>query len=441
MSPLNRRQVLRGAIAGACVSVGLPLLDVFLNDNGNAYAGEPSGSLPPCFGTWFWGCGLSPGQWEPKATGRDYTPPMEIASFAPLKNYISVFSGFNTRLGNETLVQHGSGAMSALAGNASKLVRSMDDVIAETIGATTRFRSLEVSCNGLPQIGWSRRSPTVANPSEISPVALYGRIFGVEFHDPNAANFVPDPRIMVRRSALSAITDSRNGLMAQLGASDKARMDEYFTSLRELEGQLALDLERPPAMPSCTRPSVPEEMPPSTEWGAVTHNHRLFTQLLTHALACDQTRVVNVALMAGQSDVWQVGDTITHHQLTHEDRLDEKLGYQPRVSSYSRKIMETFASFVQALYDIKEGDGTLLDRTAVVATSEGGFAQIHSLENQPIFLAGKGSGRFVSGIHVAAPGDPITRVGLTVQRAYGVPIIKWGEGAMETNKVVSEILT
>ncbi|MFM7734585.1 MAG: hypothetical protein ACKPBU_01195, partial [Alphaproteobacteria bacterium] len=78
---IDRRTVLRGMLGGAAVSIGLPLLEVFLDDHGSAYA--DGGALPVRFGTWFWGCGLNPGRWVPKKLGADYDTPAEIAVLAP----------------------------------------------------------------------------------------------------------------------------------------------------------------------------------------------------------------------------------------------------------------------------------------------------------------------------------------------------------------------
>ena len=93
-----------------------------------------------------------------------------------------------------------------------------------------------------------------------------------------------------------------------------------------------------------------------------------------------------------------------------------------------------------ALDSIKEGDGTLLDRTLIMATSDTGYAKLHTLENIPLFTAGGAGGRIKTGIHVAAKGDPATRVGLTVQQALGVPINSWGTDSMQTSKTIAEVL-
>ena len=98
---------------------------------------------------------------------------------------------------------------------------TFDTVIAAQIGNGSRFRSIEVASSGDPRDSYSRTAPTVTNPAEISPLALYQRIFGAEFQDPNAADFKPNPSFMARRSILSSIKDERDNFEATLGAADK----------------------------------------------------------------------------------------------------------------------------------------------------------------------------------------------------------------------------
>ena len=95
---------------------------------------------------------------------------------------------------------------------------------------------------------------------------------------------------------------------------------------------------------------------------------------------------------------------------------------------------------VKALDEVKEGDGTLLDHSLLLAYTDTGFAKLHTLDNIPMLLAGSASGRIKTGYHIAGESSPVTRVGLTVQQVMGIPIDKWGVGSMETQKPVSEIL-
>ena len=119
---------------------------------------------------------------------------------------------------------HYSGAQGQATGvvsrNSSDYSTSIDTIVGEQIGKGTRFRSLEASCDGDSRSGWSARGSSGQNPSETSPLALYARIFGEGYQDPNTANFVPDPASMVRRSVLSAVSEQRRSLLSAVSASD-----------------------------------------------------------------------------------------------------------------------------------------------------------------------------------------------------------------------------
>ena len=318
---------------------------------------------------------------------------------------------------------------------------SIDVLIADVIGKRTRFRSLEVSCTGNPVSTHSKRAGSAMNPSEISPLALYTRIFGAEFKDPNAADFTPDAAVMARRSVLSAVGDQTRRLMSQLGAADRAHLEQYLTSLRELEQQLDLQLERPAPLAACSVPAKPGETPVGTEVAQVTANHRLFAKLLAHALACDQTRVFNVMLTDGLSQLRFAGEANTQHLFTHEDPIDQKLGYQPNVIRFVPPVLENLGALLTELDGIREGDRTLLDRMLVLAYTDSGYAKNHTTDNIPMLTAGGAGGRMKTGIHfAAAKGDPVTRVSLTVQQAVGLPASSFGTESNRTTKTITDVM-
>jgi hypothetical protein len=284
----------------------------------------------------------------------------------------------------------------------------------------------------------SKRSGSASNPSEGSPAELYKRIFGSGFSDPNAAEFTPDPLVMARRSVLSAVTDQRQGVMKQLGAADRARLDEYFTAIREIEQQLVLDLQKPAPLEACTIPRPPEEGTPGTVVDDAAKNAKLFGGLLAHALACGQTRVFNVNMAS--LGLRKPGSSMNWHMLTHEEPVDEKLGYQIESTWFINWANATFAEFLRQLDSVREGSGTVLDRVVLLWQTDHSDARVHSLENLPIMTVGSAGGRMKTGLHIAATGDPATRVGLTVQQVLGVPVNSWGERSNGTSKTITEII-
>ena len=441
---LTRRAAMRGVLNGAAVAVGVPLLDAFLDGNGQAMAATGA-AVPVRFGTWFWGLGVNPSRWFPSTPGANYEVKPELAPIKELQGKINIFGNFNVPLDGAPNLPHNSGGPAIRTGRALTAERglpgeSFDVTIGDQIGTRTRFRSLETSASGDPRNSLSGRGGGNLNPSEVSASALYTRIFGAGFKDPNSASFTPDPLVMARRSVLSSVTEQRQALERVVGAADKRKLDQYYTSLRSLENQLDVELTKPEPLQSCLVPKSIADLPVNAEIEHVVLNHKLMTSLLVMALACDQTRVFNMMFNNGASSLTRIGSTITHHQLTHEEVLDNRLGYQPEATYFLTKIMEAWVGFVGALDAVKEGDRTLLDNTLVFAHSETEFAKFHTIDNIPMMTAGSAGGRLKTGIYIDGAGTPVSRVGLTLQQVMGVPVDRWGTKSMETSKAIGEIV-
>jgi len=437
----SRRTILRGSLQGVAVSMGLPLLDCFLNANGTALAsGEP---LPRVFATWFWGCGLSPDRWVPATAGANYTFGAELAALEPFKSRTNVYSGLKVHLDGKPNQPHSSGPLAIYRGSVPRersSVPSVDSLIGDHIGATTRFRSIEVAACGTANNSHSGRGGAANNPAETSPAALYTRMFGPEFQDPNVAEFKVDPKVLARHSILSAVADQRRAFAQKLGAADRARLDQYFTSTRAVEQQLEIMMQKPAPMPSCSAPAAAKETATGTDIEIVRENHRLLAQLLAHAVACDQTRVVNVAFSEATSTLRKAGETTTHHILTHEEAVDANLQYQPRSAFFGMQAIEGLKDFAAAFDSIREGNQSLLDRTIIMASTDTGYAKMHTIENIPMLTIGGGNGLLKTGLHVRAPGDAASRLGFTLQQVYGVATSSWGTESMNTSKAFTEIL-
>jgi hypothetical protein len=441
---LSRRAAMRGMVQGASVVVGVPLLDAFLDGNGQALAatGAP---VPVRFGTWFWGLGVNPSRWFPSKAGPNYDLKPELEPIRAFQNKINILGNFSVPLDGAPNLPHVSGGPAIRTGRALTADRglpgeSFDVTIGDQIGTRTRFRSLETSSSGDPRNSLSGRGGGNLNPSEVSAASLYARIFGTGFKDPNSATFTPDPLVMARRSVLSGVTEQRAALDRMVGAADKAKLDQYYTSVRALENQLDVELTKPEPLQSCAVPRGAADLPVNAEIENVMVSHRLMTDLLVMALACDQTRVFNMMFNNGASALTRIGSTITHHQLTHEEVLDNRLGYQPEATYLLTKIMEAWVYFVGALDKVKEGDRTLLDNTLVFAHSETEFAKFHTIDNIPMMTAGSAGGRMKTGIYVDGIGTPVSRVGLTLQQIMGVPLDRWGSKSMETSKPLGELI-
>ena len=442
MTGFSRRSILRGAINGAKVGVALPFLDMFLDVNGKAMAATGE-RLPLRFGTWIWGCGFIPERWIPTTEGTGYEMPIDLAPLAPFREQMALFTGFDVKLDGVANKPHVTGNLGLRTGIPvpSETVKAptLDVIIGDVIGNDTRFKSLEMSASGIER-SYSYRGAGAANPSEVSPLALYRRIFGEGFQDPNAAVFEPDTTTMVRQSVLSAVSEDRQSLMRSVGAADRQRLDEYFDGIRQLEQQLEIQLQPPAKVENFTMPEEPPETTVDSEIDNVMVNHKLMAGLLAKALQSNQTKVFNMLFSDTASNLRRSTSPDTHHTLTHEEPVDPEMGYQPQVAWFAEKSMIACAEFVSALAEIREGDGTLLDNTLLFAHSDCSIAKSHAVEGIPMMVFGSGGGRVRTGYHKAGLADAASRVGLTVQQAMGVEVERWGVGAMETNRSVTELL-
>ena len=443
----NRRSMLRGLLGGSAVCMGIPALDIFLDGNCQAWA--DGAKLPVRFGTYFWGLGLTDTptggtRWVPTKHGAGYEITPELQSLAALKDKVSVFSGFRAIGDGKPNLVHWSGHASILSGSAPGVTGSFDAPsfdtrIADAIGGATRFKSLEISPSG-KALSYSTRTGRAFATPETTPVSLYERVYGEGFQDPNNPNWKPDSKVMLRQSVLSAVADQRQALMADVGRADQIKLDQYFTSLREMENQLEIQLQQPEKCEACIVPKPPGEGKKSASIDVVNSNTKVMARLLAMSLACNQTRVFNCVHTPGSSETYIAGDSKIYHQYTHDEPTDAKLGYQPMSSKLAGMVMQGFGEFLAEMDAIKEGDGTLLDHMLVMGFSDTGYAKIHSLENIPVILAGGANGKHKAGQHIATKGESVTRISLTAQQIMGAPVGEFGVGAMKTSRPITEVM-
>jgi len=426
---------------GCAVTVALPLLNVYLDGNGEALAdGRP---MPVRFGTFYWGLGIARDIFVPKTTGKGYELTEEMEPLRRVRDHFNVFTNFTAFKDNAQNFCHHTGwviSRSGIAPMQSGEVpgETIDVTVANQIGRTTRFRSLTATDSGSPRDTHSYDNPHTPNAAESSPLAFYTRLFGPDFQDPNAPTFTPSPMVMVRKSALSGVMDDIKQLNTMVGAEDKQRIDQYFTGLRHIEKQFEQQLTKPEPIAACKAPDkLKEDAKTGTETSVVAIRHQMLTDLMVMAVACDQTRVFN---MQGAAGITKAGYEKPHHTCTHEEPVDQKLGYQPTCSWFTRRAFENWAYFVEAFSKVKEGNGTLLDNVLIVANSDHGLARIHSLDGMAMFTAGRAGGRVKTGLHVAGDTTAVTRLGYTAMKVMGLDIRSWGTKSNNTSKEVGEIL-
>jgi hypothetical protein len=428
MKPLSRRTLLRGLMQGAAVSVALPPLEAMFNVSGTAYA--CGGGLPLRFGLFFWGNGNLPELWTPDGEGETWSLSEQLEPLASVKDLITVVSGMSVKTGN--LIPHHSGKSGILSGAPLKIyengredgtfeIPSIDQVIAAEIGGDTIYRSIETGV--LPGTeGNSYNGPNNRNPPELSPYAFYERLFGASFREPGEEGVV-DPTLALRRSVLDSVMDDISRLDARVGAADKTRLDQHYTGIRELEVRLARLQEDPPNLEACVRPAEP-----LTEYLEVEGRpqiqavHRAMTDLLVMAVACDQTRVFSHWFSDPLTNKLYPDATAGHHSLTHDEP-----GSQPEVNMITRFVMGELTYMIEQLALIEEGDETLLDHMALLATSEVSKGQTHLLDEMPIIIAGSACGALKQGIHYRSfSGENTSHVLLSLVRAMNISAATFG---------------
>ncbi len=443
MSKLSRRRVLRGMLNGGAVTIALPFLNCFLNENGTALAsGVP---IPLRFGTWSWGLGMSEAIFVPKKTGADFDLPLEIAALKPVQQHINLFTNYHVFKDAAPNLCHHSGWVILRSGIAPMTAENrpgetIDVTVARKIGNNTRFRSLSATATGDVRDSFSYENGNSVNAPEWSPLRFYQRLFGGNFQDPNASEFTPDPRVMVRKSSLSGVLEETRALSKQLGTDDRARLEQYFTGLRDLERRFDLQLTKPEPREACIVTERPEDLPSGLDADLVARRHRMMTELMLMAVACDQTRVFNMFYASAFSATTKPGYDKPHHTATHEEAVVDAEQCQPNVSWYTRRAMEEWSYYVQALASVKEGDGTLLDNAFIYSTTDQSFAKIHGIEGIPMFSAGSAGGRVKTGLHIDGGTSPGCRLGYTAMRLMGLDVPSWGDKSNKTSAQISEIL-
>lgn len=440
----GRRSLLKGLLGGAAVAIGLPPLELFLNNHGTAYAASGQSGFPQRFALFYWGNGHLAHYWNPSATGigEAWEISEQLAPLQAFKEKMTLVTGLNVPFSGvgephfETACRFMVGEPLFMNGDDWAMSgKTFDQRMADALGQSTRFKSLEFGTdtkrNGLSHTGLYEHAP-----AETSPYAFFERVFGGSFSLPGE-NSEPDPRLALDRSVLDAVMEDIASLSAQVGASDKIRLEQHLDGIRAIEKQIAI-LEDPPQLAACAYPETPQ-----SEYGEAgglqpfQEKNAIFAQIAAYALACDQTRVVsnwftsavaNGTLFPGQDD--------SHHSLTHFEADP-----QVHVHECMLFIMDALAEFVSALDSIQEGDGTLLDHMIVLGTSDCASGKLHSGIDFPTVMLGSGDGALINDIHWRSEtGDNATRVLLTIARALGVDMASFGVGEHAATLSISEIL-
>lgn len=433
---LSRRRVLRSGIG---VAVSLPWLEAMGPVQAWGETGKAS-QTPNRLAVLYVPNGKNMADWTPATEGTDFELPTILEPLTPVKDQLLVLSGLTAdkaRPHGDAGGDHARALSAFLTGAQARKTDgtdirvgiSMDQVAASRIGHQTRLPSLEIGCEagklaGGCDSGYSCvysstmawRSATQPLPKEVNPKLVFERLFST----------VPDD-VRVRRNArsksiLDFIREDSRDLSRQLAAGDVRKLDEYFSSIRDIE----LRIERSEKLPPVTVPEVPqpEGIPASYE-----EHIRLMADLLVLAFQSDVTRVCTFVLANEGSNrsYPTVGVSDGHHWLSHHGGEEEKLDKIRRINTFHTRQL---AYLLEKLKSVPEGDGNLLDHAMVAYGSGNSDGDRHNHNDLPIVLAGGGCGTLQAGRHVRyAEETPLNNLWVSMLNRIEVDVETLGDSS------------
>ncbi|WP_141733965.1 DUF1552 domain-containing protein [Oligoflexus tunisiensis] len=434
---LSRRHMLKGCRNGLVCSLALPVLDIMLNNSGEAFSDDSP--FPTRFILFFWGNGVRPETFYPAQIGANYQLSTSLAPLMPVKDYVSVLSGFN---GSSGTGQHAAGVCALLSGSPYTYSgppknSTIDQFVASHLGKSSLFPSLEIGVSkalyfeNLPFYNSISCRNGLYNPVEFDPKNLFNRLF---------ANFGIDEakrqKLMnegkVSRSVVDLVKEDGKRLKKLLGLEDQKRIDAHLESVFQLEKRL--EKQEKSEADQCKIPGTP----PISNIGSrqsenVKEINRAMAEIVALAFSCDLTRVATIQFSGPAANTLFPDISSTdHHSATHSPNL------QNAVSSMTTRIMEHFSELLQVLKNTALGTGNLLDSTLIYATSEMSIAETHSTVNHPILIAGKANGALkYPGIHVAGNGLGTDLALATIVKALKLPLDSYD---LRNKNTVNELL-
>jgi hypothetical protein len=399
-----------------------------------------SGRAPVRMAFLFFPNGAIMPSWTPKDAGENYELTGSLRPLAKHKSNFNVITGLaqdNGRAKGDGPGDHARSAASFLTGahpvkTSGANIRvgmSADQVAAEQIGDQTRLPSLEIgiergrqagscdsgySCAYSSTISW--KTATTPMAKEIDPRLVFERLF-VTGQDALKSY---EQRNHFRKSILDLVADDAARLKNKLGQTDRRKVDEYFTSVRELEQRIERGDKAPKQPPPGL--NVPEEMPSD-----LSEQIRLMYDLLAVAFQTDTTRVATFMLAnEGRNASYpMVGVTDGHHALSHHRNEDDKVQKIQKIDEY---LVSQFAYFLDKLQSIKEGEGTLLDHSMILYGSGISDGNRHRHDDLPIVLAGRAGGTIKTGRHIKIHEEtPLNNLFLSMIDRAGAKVDELGD--------------
>src|SRR4051812_19706616 len=429
---LPRRAFLRGM----GTAVALPFFDAMVP----AFA-APAASKPPLRMAFVYvPNGIDMRGWNPDYEGKLASLPRTLQPLEPIKDDLLLMGNLTHNTGRALLDgagDHGRCCGSYLTGIQVKKSTtdikagvSMDQLIANQIGKQTRFPSLEIgledarqsgdcdsgySCAYTNNLAW--RSETQPLPPMLDPRAFFERLFG------DGVILSPTAKARqakFRRSILDFVTEDTKKLETGLGPTDKRKLDEYLSSIREVERQLEkAERDNSQIDPHMDKPyGVPADF---------AEHFKLMTDMMTIAFQADLTRVMTFLVThEGTSRAYrELGISDGHHPLTHHRNQEDLMSKVVEINCYH---MKQFAAWIEKMKSIKEGDGTLLSNSMIVYGAGLSDGNRHLHEDLPTLIAGNGGGKIKPGRRIVYRREtPMCNLYLTMMDRMGVHMEHFGD--------------
>ncbi|MCB9681124.1 MAG: DUF1552 domain-containing protein [Alphaproteobacteria bacterium] len=410
----------RAFLGGAAATVALPYLPSLVR-------GARADTTPPTRVLFFFvPNGVHQANWGATGSGADFTLGTTLAQLDDLKSHLLVVDGMGNAGGTDNRAgDHARGTGSFLtcqrpSFDGVEVGESIDQVIAAGLGDATAFPSLELgvqsggsvgicdsgySCAYTQNIAWS--GPTTPVPKITNPQVAFDRLFAGS--DGVATAEEQLRRGIYRTSVLDLVKDQATRLKTKVAVDDRARLDEYFTSVRDIE-------RRASGVGACG----PEEDLPDS-YTLQTHPD-LMLDIIVSAFQCDLTRVATFMIgNAGSDQAYSFlpGVNGGHHQLSHHQNMAANLDQLAVIDAWE---VERFGRLLRRMSQIPEGSGSMLDHTIVYLSSEIGDGNRHNHDNLPVLIGGGQAVGVAGGRAVQAPGQPVANLYLAIARAMGVDV-------------------
>jgi hypothetical protein len=425
---LSRRRFLRGVGA----SIALPAL-VSLAPR-EAFAAARNAKAPTRMAFVYVPNGAIPAAWWPAGEGgTDFALSPTLAPLVKVQRHLQIISGLDDLSANpgpDGAGDHARAGGTFLTGVRIKKTAgsdihagvSIDQVVANQLGHHTRFASLELSCDAVRKSGecdsgyacayeynMAWRSHNQPLSPEHNPQFVFERLFGQGPANQRVANL--KRREAEQHSILDYVLEDAKAVNARLDGRDRQKLDQYLTSVREIEQRI----ENTSKM-RVQNPDV--DAPAGVPVSYADHVAMMFDMLLL-AFQTDSTRVATLLLAREGSNrpFADIGISSGHHDLTHHKNSPEII---EKVKEIDRWYVQHFGTFLEKMAATKDVDGqSLLDHSMIMYGSGNADGNRHTHENLPIVLAGAGGGTFKTGRYLKVKAQPLTNLFLTMADGMG----------------------